>query len=71
MPRGKRRRQRRGILPLLIPAAVLAAEATKRKKKQVGNISRKMGGPQTTYPADAQTNGPVSVDQVGRFQVTL
>ena len=41
MPRGKRRRRRRGgILPLLIPVAVLAAEATKHTKKQVGNISR-------------------------------
>ena len=40
MPRGKRRRHRGGILPFLIPAAVLAAEATKRKKKQMGNITR-------------------------------
>lgn len=28
------------FLPLLIPSAVLAAEATRRKKKQVGNICR-------------------------------
>ena len=36
MPRDKRRRrQRGGILPLLIPAAVLVAETTKRTNKQV------------------------------------
>lgn len=40
MARGKRPRQRGGILPLPIPAAVLEAEATRRKKKQVGNLSR-------------------------------
>ena len=40
MPRGKRRRHRGGILRFLIPAAVLAAEAAKRKKKPMGKISR-------------------------------